>query len=208
MANSNQNVQTLTDFVRYGNTSTYSVPLTTFLRRVDEFLLLDSFTYEKYHKLLFGLSSFVELTDEELSIYRFKPDFISYRLYGTPNLWYLVLFMNNLERACNLNMNERIVLPPTSLSILSQIYSTEKEELDNKNNPISGEDLTLSTSRYANIPKYKIQKRYKAIVNNKDDSLNINKNVLSKLLSYNRITRNTSFNYMENINGFNLFRSL
>lgn len=133
MASSNQNVQTLTDFVRYGNTSTYSVPLTTFLRRVDEFLLLDSFTYEKYHKLLFGLSSFVELTDEELAVYRFKPDFISYRLYGTPNLAHLLLYLNKCAEYEFDKKRIRYITSENLNDIFTLIIANEDERMKRNN---------------------------------------------------------------------------
>ena len=94
MAEDNSKVQTLTDLIRYGQTSTYSVPRSILLSRFEEFVLLDKFIYEKYSNLMFGLSRVIELTNDELNEYKYKPDLLSYRLYGTPNLSHVLLYLN------------------------------------------------------------------------------------------------------------------
>lgn len=94
MATSNANIQTLEDFVRYGNTSTYTVLTSSFLRRFEDIVIHDKFAYEKYHDLIFNMSSFVDLDDEDLNEYRYRPDKLSYKLYGTPNLSHLLCYLN------------------------------------------------------------------------------------------------------------------
>ena len=79
----NSSIQTLEDFIRYGTSSTYTVPNCSFLRRYEDIIIHDKFAYEKYKELIFGMSVFVELTDEELNVYKYRPDAISYKLYGT-----------------------------------------------------------------------------------------------------------------------------
>lgn len=90
----NSKIQTLDDFIRYGRTSNYTVPTTAYIRRVDDIILHDKFAYEKYHKLIMGMSRFATLSDEELQVYRYRPDLISNYLYGTPNLSHLLLYIN------------------------------------------------------------------------------------------------------------------
>ena len=154
---------------------------------------------KKYELLLKSNTLKYRLQSEE----KYRPELVSNNIYGTPNLWYLVLFVNDLERACKLDMDEIVVLPANKLSLLSQIYSAEKQKLDNKDNPSNGNDLSLTTFRYANIPKYKIKKRHKPIIFNSNIDENINnKNILSTLLNYDKIKRNNLFNYKENIKGW------
>ena len=91
----NSKIQTLTDLVRYGNTSSYSVPTSAYIRRVNDLVLHDKFAYEKYHLILKVISKYVVLTDEELNVYKYRPDMISAKIYGTPNLAHLLCYLNN-----------------------------------------------------------------------------------------------------------------
>lgn len=90
----NSKIRTLNDFVRYGRTSNYTVPTSSFVRRFNDLIIHDKFAYDKYHKLIMGMSTYAVLSDEELQVFKYRPDLISYKLYGTPNLSHLLLYLN------------------------------------------------------------------------------------------------------------------
>ncbi len=126
----NSKVQTLNDFIRYGNTSTYSVPNSSFLRRFEDIVLLDKFAYDKYNKLIFGMSTFATLTDEELNVYKYRPDAISFKLYGTPNLSHLLLYLN---RCSEYEFNKKRIRYITLENIQELFNLIMTHETDNMN---------------------------------------------------------------------------
>lgn len=91
----NSKIQTLDDYIRYGRTSNYTVPTSSFIRRVDDLIIHDKFAYDKYHKLILNMSRYATLSDEELQVFKYRPDLISYKIYGTPNLDHLLLYLNH-----------------------------------------------------------------------------------------------------------------
>ncbi len=126
----NSKVQTLNDFIRYGNTSTYSIPNSSFLRRFEDIVLLDKFAYDKYSKLIFGMSIFATLTDEELNVYKYRPDAISFKLYGTPNLSHLLLYLN---RCSEYEFNKKRIRYITLENIQELFNLIMTHETDNMN---------------------------------------------------------------------------
>ena len=94
----NSKVQTLTDFIRYGKTSSFSIPQVSFLMKDENNIVyLDEVVYAKYSKLLMDESAIIDLTTTEYNLYRLDPKRLSTDLYGTPNLYHLILFLNNVS---------------------------------------------------------------------------------------------------------------
>ena len=95
MAN-NSKVQTLSDFVRYGYTSSYSIQsISLFYKdKENDIIYLDKLVYQKYDGLIMSMAQNVELTDDEINKYKYSPELLSSDLYGTPNLSHLILYIN------------------------------------------------------------------------------------------------------------------
>lgn len=90
----NSKIQTLKDFIRYGSTSTYTIPTSSYIRRFEDLIIHDKMAYEKYNDLIFGMSTVTTLTDDEMNVFKYRPDLFSYKMYGTPNLSHLILYLN------------------------------------------------------------------------------------------------------------------
>ena len=90
----NSKVQTLSDYIRYGKTSSFSVPQVSLVRNVEGVVILDELVYSKYDDLLMANSEMITLTTEEYNRYRLDPQALSNILYGTPNLDHLILYLN------------------------------------------------------------------------------------------------------------------
>ena len=93
----NSKIQTLSDFVRYGRTSSFSIPNVSFLTKNDNIVYLDEVAYAKYHDLIMNNSVMLDLTTSQYNKYRLDPKFLSNELYGTPNLYHLILYLNNVS---------------------------------------------------------------------------------------------------------------
>lgn len=68
-----------------------------------------------------------ELHDEELQLYQFKPKSLSYKLYGTTELWALLLMINNCVSKIDFNKKKIKVLDPKSIkSFINEVLILEK----------------------------------------------------------------------------------
>ena len=93
----NSKIQTLSDFVRYGKTSSFTIPQVSLVMQDERIVFLDEVVYSKYANLLMQRSSVIDLTTVEYNNYRLDPKKLSTELYGTPNLYHLILFLNNVS---------------------------------------------------------------------------------------------------------------
>ena len=129
----NAKVQTLDDFVRYGRTSTYTVPTSSFIRRFDDLIIHDKFPYDKYHKLIMGMSRFAILSDEEINIFKYRPDLISYKLYGTPNLSHLILYLNQCAEYEFDKKRIRLISLENIQELFNLIMANESDKMKKQN---------------------------------------------------------------------------
>ena len=90
----NSKVQTLSDLIRYGKTSSFALPLVSTYTRNGDLVHLDELAYAKYDDMLMRFSEVVTLTTEEYNKFRFNPQLLSVLLYRTPNLDHLILYLN------------------------------------------------------------------------------------------------------------------
>lgn len=68
-----------------------------------------------------------ELHDEELQLYQFKPKSLSYKLYGTTELWALLLMINNCVSKIDFNEKKIKVLDPKNIkSFINEVLILEK----------------------------------------------------------------------------------
>ena len=83
------------------------------------------------------------LTDEEYLKYRFNPKLLSYDLYGTTELWSLLLDINELTSVTEFDMKELKVFPPTVTDKLDRIINLSKVKV-NYNAEVLSETLANS----------------------------------------------------------------
>jgi hypothetical protein len=66
-----------------------------------------------------------------------RPEYASYDMYGTTDLWYLLLFINNMTRPSEFNKRNIKAFNPARIELLNDIIEKEKKLLhDTKENPI------------------------------------------------------------------------
>lgn len=96
-----------------------------------------SCVFEKYYELLTDHAVTVTLTNEEYLRYRFKPRMLSKDLYGTYDLHYLLLKLNNITSVIYFDFTELKVFKPEIISLLNEIQILEEENrIDNQMNII------------------------------------------------------------------------
>lgn len=138
--------------------SSYSSTLTTdILRAKEDFFCIDNYisnikfklsdkdsviftNYEilkKYENILIDNSVFVELKEENY----YRPEYLSYILYNTTHLWYLLLFLNKCANCSDFKKEKVRVIHPDKIYILSEIYNNEKDYINSENSS----DLVLKS---------------------------------------------------------------
>lgn len=91
----------------------------------------------KYRGVIFENSFELSLDDDKLfEMYRFKPKLLSMRLYGTTDLWHMILWLNNMTSASQFSRRKIIVFNPDSMDVLNRIVEKERLPLlRNRENP-------------------------------------------------------------------------
>ena len=103
----------------------------------EKFVVNISCVFEKYYELLTDHAVTVVLTNEEYLRYRFKPRMLSKDLYGTYDLHYLLLKLNNITSVIYFDFTELKVFKPEIISLLNEIQILEEENrIDNQMNII------------------------------------------------------------------------
>jgi hypothetical protein len=89
--------------------------------------------YEKYYELLLQHTAIVVLNDEEYMRYKYKPKVLSYELYGTYELHYMLLRLNHVYSVINFDFKELRVFEPNIIKLLNEIMVIESENfIDNE----------------------------------------------------------------------------
>ena len=113
-------------------------------------ILEDGIVYSKdnviynYLDILKGKCKTLKLSDSEYFKYRFKPKLLAYDVYGSTELFFVIMAVNGICDVKDFNMKKFRMLTPKDLnSLLSQIYSAEikyieynRQEIGEKNNVV------------------------------------------------------------------------
>lgn len=84
--------------------------------------------YEKYYEILLDYTTTVVLDEKEYMKYRFKPKLLSYELYGTKELHYMLLRLNYMYSVVNFDLREIRVFTRNVIPIINEIMVIEAEE--------------------------------------------------------------------------------
>ena len=134
----NSKVQTLSDYIRYGKTSSFSIPQVSLVKNSEGIVFLDELAYAKYDDLLMNNSTIINLTTDEYNKYRLDPQALSTALYGTPNLDHLILYLNRCSEFDFDIKQVRLMKYSDVIQILKLILSHEEnniiKSINNANN--------------------------------------------------------------------------
>ena len=72
-------------------------------------------------------------TEEEMKRYKYNPRFLSYDLYGTPELWADLLYINNMVSVSSFNKSTVKVFPTNIIDLIIEIkVIVENDLIDNR----------------------------------------------------------------------------
>ena len=128
---------TVEEFVQYQGVSKLNYE-DYCLHEKESFLNIISYNIlDDYLDELKLISKTVELSDTEYIKYLYKPRILAYDIYGDPELFFIILKLNNLCSSKEFNLKKLKLIPKnTLLEVLSLIYNSEKNVLQRNSNTI------------------------------------------------------------------------
>lgn len=129
---------TVQQFINSNNGITLSYDSFCFLNRINDNQKIISFNVlNDYVDEISQMAVVVELDDTEYIKYKYKPKLLSYDVYGDTELYFIILYLNNIYSVKDFDFKKIKLLKKETLEfILSSIYNVEKkyiEEYNDKN---------------------------------------------------------------------------
>lgn len=93
-------------------------------------LVNESFILSKYRTELAQYLEKMEFTDEQYMKYRYNPKLFSYDLYGTTEMWQMVLYANEIYSASAFSMRTVRYYNPNVFTIMTRALDLEKPFTD------------------------------------------------------------------------------
>ena len=118
---------TLPEFVSIGiNSDDQTYYNFSIFDKINDIYLLDWNVIDEYLYILENMSVNCDLTDRELSIYKYQPDLLAYDLYKSIQLDFIILKINDMASYREFD-RKRIKLPYASKlrAFLTAVYNTE-----------------------------------------------------------------------------------
>ena len=126
------------DLINSGINNALTTNNTNFWAKVKDIVFPNQNVFRAYYRpLIMRYCQKINLSDALAKRYRFRPKTLSHDLYGTVDLWHIILWLNNLTTVTEFNLKSIVVLNPGKGEILVRILENEEENLTNNNlNPM------------------------------------------------------------------------
>ena len=98
----------------------------------------DSFVYDRYRDLLLENSAQMQLSDEEQKMYLNRADFFCMDVYGNPDLYHIILYLNNCGELDFHPSVVRYLIPESVEDVLKVIMSKETSNIQKSRKKVMG----------------------------------------------------------------------
>lgn len=144
---------TIQEFINIGNSisDNASYPSISYIETRDGYEMIIKNILDDYMEEIMEEALEIEFSPKDIETYKFNPKMLSYKIYGTTKLYYVILKMNNL---CNvheftISKGKLLLLPKKALShILSIIYSRESVAINTYNNNHSRDKIIKPIEKF------------------------------------------------------------
>lgn len=120
----------LLELIDMGRENPYNLRDCSTLTQIGQSILtVGGGVFDKYIDFIKAACVRVNLTSEEQVKYRYQPKQLSYDLYQTEELWFLLLRLNNLGSEIDFKPKKIWVLSPENLDLLNQILIINEEKI-------------------------------------------------------------------------------
>jgi len=125
---------TLQDFINSYTDTDATFPKLHYLEKdtidQDTMILLSDSLLDKYKDELESLITIITLSSTEFNKYKYNPKLLSYEIYGTTELWGLILDLNQLHSTTEFNINPIKVYEKSIIYYIDAILNLEKPFTD------------------------------------------------------------------------------
>ena len=130
-----QNTTTIEEFIESGKGISITYPSLSFLDTMSNGTQVSVLNViNDYIKEIKNACITVELSKEEQNAYFYKPKLLCYDVYGNPELYFIILLLNDIADVKEFTKPNILMLKKSYMSIiLSQIYNAEKEAINSYN---------------------------------------------------------------------------
>ena len=122
-------LSTIEDIVDYGKRITISNSTLFFKKNINGVIINWDFILDDYRDVINKYIIRKKLTKEEYYRYRYKPKTLSNDLYGTTELAYPILRINNLSSALDFTTTVPLVFNDTIEAVIKEIFILEKKRI-------------------------------------------------------------------------------
>lgn len=125
------NTTTIEEFIASGKNITLDYEVFSFLETVSNGTVVSVLNVvNDYVEELRRASVLVHLQDDEYRKYMYKPKLLCYDIYGNPELYFIILLMNDMADVKEFNKRNIYMLSKEYMSILSSyIYNSEHKAI-------------------------------------------------------------------------------
>jgi len=118
---------TLDDVIEYY--TSYSMVNFSLYEKLEDITCLKENIVTRYKRLITPLLEEYTLSEEARQLYNYKPELLSAKLYGTPDLSWFILMINSFESPSRFRLRQKIkLLDPDNLKDLFEILSTKNTD--------------------------------------------------------------------------------
>lgn len=116
---------TLDQFINMKNTDSMTYNNFSIYGKIDGQKILESNVLDEYLNELVSISKIVKLTSDERRKYKYAPDLLAYDVYGSTQLDFIVLAVNDMVDPKDFNL-KKLKLPTASNlnGFLNEVYSS------------------------------------------------------------------------------------
>jgi len=105
-----------------------------------ELIIIDESILNKYSTIIMDNTIQIEIDEK----YFLQPELLSKKIYGTVDLWYLILWVNKLSSMYEFKKKYIRIFNPSEINVLNDLIELEREYIQNtQTNPVMIEDLTI-----------------------------------------------------------------
>lgn len=122
---------TIEDFINSAPSNSISYDITSFLQKLTHITMVSYNVFNDYIDELLELSVTVTLSDQEFNRYQFRPKLLAYDIYGSTEVYFLIMILNNICNVKEFNFRSVKMLRVEDLEkVVSSIYNAEKYRLE------------------------------------------------------------------------------
>lgn len=134
------NTTTIEDFIKAGKNVSLTYKDFSFLETMSNKTKVSVYdTVNDYIQELRNAAVSVQLSDDEYRKYCYKPKLLCYDIYGNPELYFIILLINDIADVKEFNRRTFMMLSREYMSILtSYIYNSEYRAIKEYNTRYSG----------------------------------------------------------------------